>query len=405
MKKQILAIMVVAMSLTATLTGFAQQGEKGTILKKPNIKPNQKDVKDKNFNKSLKKDDEFDFAEEPKLRFLHEFEPSTPKPEETPAAANVANAPSIPIATPAISTEAAISSKVEPLKELNNAVHEDTSTLDEGLDKVQVVEIEEMAQFPGSDDMVKIASYFSVWDTDNIDPYRIDAKDFEDVVPLQLYDISAGRYWAGPLNRGKKSSPFGWRWKRWHTGTDLPLDTGDPVYAAFDGIVRVASTRGGYGRCIVLRHYNGLETLYGHLSKINYEPNTLVKAGDEIGLGGSTGHSTGPHLHFETRYEGNPFDSENIFNYSPSQINIRSQEFMLTSRVYDYLRGGATKDSFEFEDEQPTNVVQVAWIRTRPGDTLNSIADKFNITAQELCKLNKIKTTTRLKTGYRLRVK
>ncbi len=374
MKKALLPI-ILALSISGAT--FAQR-ERGTRLNKPNIPSNQKDSKnkDKNFNKEKKDDDEFSFEEEPKLRFVNEF--------ETPKVAESLPAP-----------------KIEPIKELNTAVHEDTSTIDEG--QVQIVEIEDEAQFQGSEDMVKIASYFSVWDTDTVDPYGIDAKEYDDVVPIQLYDISQGRYWAGPLSKGVTNSPFGWRWKRWHTGQDLDLDTGDPVYAAFDGIIRVSRVQGAYGRCVVIRHYNGLETLYGHLSKINFETNTIVKAGDEIGKGGSTGRSSGPHLHFETRYEGNPFDPRNIFNFSPAQINIVSQEFLMTSRVYDYLRGGANKGDFEFDE--PVKIVRKAWIRVPSGGTLSDIAEKNNTTITELCKLNHIKPYTRLRAGYRLRIK
>lgn len=374
MKKALLPIiLVVAISSTT----FAQR-ERGLKLNKPNIPSKQKESnsKDKNFNKDKKEDDEFSFEEEPKLRFVNEFE--TPKVVES---------------APAV--------KIEPIKELNTAVHEDTSSIDEG--EVQIVEIEDEAQFVGSDEMVKIASYFSVWDTDSVDPYGIDAKEFDDVVPIQLYDISQGRYWAGPLSKGVTNSPFGWRWKRWHTGQDLDLDTGEPVYAAFDGIIRVASTRGAYGRCVVIRHYNGLETLYGHLSKINFEPNTIVKAGDEIGKGGSTGRSSGPHLHFETRYEGNPFDPRNIFNFSPSQINIVAQDFLMTSRVYDYLRGGANKGDFEYDE--PVAINRKVWYRVRTGENLSEISNKFNTTVAEICKLNKIRASSRLRAGYRLRVK
>jgi murein DD-endopeptidase MepM/ murein hydrolase activator NlpD len=363
--------------------GAYAQREKG-VLRKPTIPSTQKDkdkAKEKNFNKA-KEEDEFSFEEEPKVRFVNEFEtPKNTAPTEDPSAAP----------------------KIEPIKEVNTAVNEDSSTIDEG--QVQVIEIEEEAQFQGSEDMVKIASYFSVWDTRSVDPYGIDAKEFEDVIPIQLYDISQGRYWSAPLNKGAATSQFGWRWRRWHTGIDLDLDTGDPVYASFDGIVRVSGWHGGYGRCVVIRHYNGLETLYGHLSKANFEPNTIIKAGDEIGKGGSTGRSSGPHLHFETRYEGNPFDPRNIFSFNGSQTNIISNEFLLTSRVYDYLRGGASKENFEFEEEQPLKVIQKIWIRVRSGDSLSEIADRNRTTISEICKLNRIKSSTRLRAGYRLRVK
>ena len=115
--------------------------------------------------------------------------------------------------------------------------------------------------------------------------------------------------------KGTKSSPYGWRWHRGHHGVDIALKTGEPVYAVFGGTVRIASRMGGYGNCIVLRHPNGLETLYGHLSKINVKPNQPVAAGDIIGLGGSTGNSTGPHLHFECRFLYQSFDPEWILDF------------------------------------------------------------------------------------------
>ena len=368
------ALLTIILSLFLFGAGYAQK-ERGIKLNKPNIPSKDTKSKEKNLNKSSKDSDDFSFEEEPKLRFINEFE--TPKNDKAGIM------------------------KIEPVKELNTAVHEDTSSIDEG--QVQIVEIEEEAQFAGSEDMVKVASYFSVWNTDVIDPYGIDAKDYEEVVPIQLYDISQGRYWSGPMNKGVTNSQFGWRWKRWHTGIDLDLDTGEPIYAAFDGIIRVAGVHGGYGRSIVVRHYNGLETLYGHLSKINFEPNTVVKAGDEIGKGGNTGRSSGPHLHFETRYEGNPFDPKNLFVFSPEQINIISPEFMLTSRVYDYLRGGANKGDFEFDE--PQAVSRKVWVRVRSGDTLSEIADRNHTSIGSLAKMNRIKTSTRLRVGYRLRVK
>ncbi len=363
MKKAILIVLVLGLSGVGAL---AQ--ERGKKIKKPNIPSNSKNT--------TKTDDAFSIEEAPtNLRFANEFEIQA-KPEES-------------------------SIKTEPIKVLSVAVSEDTSTVDEN--QPLIVEIEDEAQFVGSDEMIKIASYYSVWSTERVDPYGIDAKEFDDVIPIQLYDISQNRYWAGPLSKGVVNSNFGWRWKRWHTGQDLDLETGEPVYAAFDGIVRVASTIGAYGRCVVIRHYNGLETLYGHLSKINFEPNTVVKAGDEIGKGGSTGRSSGPHLHFETRYEGNPFDPRNIFTFTPAKININTQEFILSSRLYDYLRGGASKVDFEFDE--PVAVNRKVWYKVRPGETLSEIAEKFQSTTAEIAKLNRIKTNTKLKTGYRLRVK
>jgi murein DD-endopeptidase MepM/ murein hydrolase activator NlpD len=122
--------------------------------------------------------------------------------------------------------------------------------------------------------------------------------------------------WYGRLN-----SVFGHRWGKQHQGLDLSLNFGDTVVAAFDGIVRYAKPNsGGYGNCIVIRHNNGLETLYGHLNNINVSENQFVKSGELIGLGGSTGHSTGPHLHFETRYKGHAIDPQLLIDISTQQL-------------------------------------------------------------------------------------
>ena len=123
--------------------------------------------------------------------------------------------------------------------------------------------------------------------------------------------------------RNAKTSNYGWRWQRGHHGVDIRLNTGDPVRCAFAGVVRVASRMGGYGNCIVVRHPNGLETLYGHLSKINVKPNQTVAAGEIIGLGGSTGNSTGPHLHFECRFLYQTFDPEWILDFSTFSLRTK----------------------------------------------------------------------------------
>ena len=123
--------------------------------------------------------------------------------------------------------------------------------------------------------------------------------------------------------RSRKTSNYGWLWNRGHHGVDIGLKTGEPVHAAFSGTVRVAGRMGGYGNCIVLRHANGLETLYGHLSKINVKPLQEVTAGEVIGLGGNTGNSTGPHLHFECRFLYQTFDPEWILDFETFSLRTR----------------------------------------------------------------------------------
>ena len=122
--------------------------------------------------------------------------------------------------------------------------------------------------------------------------------------------------WYGALNWG-----YGPRWGKIHRGLDLYLVLGDTLVSSFDGIVRYARYNdGGYGNCVIVRHLNGLETLYGHLSQINVKENQFVKAGNLIGLGGSTGRSDGPHLHFEVRYKDFSFDPYFIIDRNTNQL-------------------------------------------------------------------------------------
>lgn len=123
--------------------------------------------------------------------------------------------------------------------------------------------------------------------------------------------------------KNRKTSNYGWRWNRGHHGVDIALRTGEPIHAAFGGTIRIAGRMGGYGNCIVVRHPNGLETLYGHLSKIHVKTGQTVEAGEVIGLGGSTGNSTGPHLHFECRFLYQPFDPEWIVDFNTYSLRTR----------------------------------------------------------------------------------
>ncbi|AWV97246.1 M23 family metallopeptidase [Arcticibacterium luteifluviistationis] len=417
---------LVLVLLFSVQASFAQR-ERGKVIKAPKIFQKKTETTEtpsnepdsQNLNNTFQDEVDFQFEEEPKLRFSNSFEKKT---TEYKAPSNYPGSESL----------GAGMVEIEPLKKLNSNIHEDTSSIDEG--ELMIVEIEDGARFPGTDEMVKIASYFSIWDNTYVNPYGINPKDFSDVIPIKLYDLTKGRYWAPPLDKCPVTSHFKYRWGRWHRGTDIDLETGDPVYAAFDGVIRISSYRGALGRAVVIRHYNGLETVYGHMSKLNFPVNTVVKAGDEIGRGGNTGRSSGSHLHFETRYEGTPFDAGNIFDFKRDDTQIRMQEFLMTSKMYNYLRGGsprvalgdvdasqheddlnptmevegdAAADDFEddFEEEIPAEVVQKVWYRVKPGDNLTKIARNFGVTVSEICSLNKISSYKKLYVGIRLRVK
>ena len=112
-----------------------------------------------------------------------------------------------------------------------------------------------------------------------------------------------------PVARGPLTSPFGHRWGRLHAGLDFGVPVGTPVVAVADGVVtKVRYDPAGYGRYVVVRHADGMSSLYAHLSSVRVERG-VVLAGDVLGRSGNTGHSTGPHLHFELRTAKGPFDA------------------------------------------------------------------------------------------------
>ena len=198
---------------------------------------------------------------------------------------------------------------------------------------------------------------------------------------------------------GSVHSQFKMRRRRPHYGVDLPLHTGDSVKAAFDGVVRISTgyRTGGYGNLVIIRHSNGLETYYGHLSKRLVEAGEPVRAGEVIGLGGSTGRSTGPHLHFETRYKGKAFDPERIIDFPHGAL--RSSLFTLKKDYFSiYSHYGQT-------DRESVAASQAQYYKVRKGDTLGRIAARHGTTVTKLCKLNGIKSSKTLRVGERLRVR
>jgi hypothetical protein len=192
-----------------------------------------------------------------------------------------------------------------------------------------------------------------------------------------------------PPYKGKICSDFGVRGWRMHNGVDIKLQKGDTVHCAFDGVVRVSkSVRGGYGRYVMVRHTNGLETLYGHLSELLVEPNQLVHAGDIIGLGGSTGRAHGTHLHFEVRYLGNTINPHDLINFETYCSNC------------DTLVIGPKNFSYKHIAKRASS----KYWTVRKGDTLYHIALKTGIPMTKLCKLNGIKKNTLLKLGRHLKL-
>lgn len=204
--------------------------------------------------------------------------------------------------------------------------------------------------------------------------------------------------------RGK----FGPRRGRRHQGVDLPLKTGDPIYAAFTGKVRMSKYFGAFGNLVVIRHENGIETFYAHLSKRNVEEGDWVNAGDIIGLGGSSGRSTGPHLHFETRYNGFAFDPQWLINFKTGEL--RHRLFVLKKKYFNIYSNYEQdfEDEIKNEEEDKAEDAERAAMKyytVRSGDTLGRIAINNGTTVKELCRLNGISANTTLRIGRKLRVR
>ena len=196
-----------------------------------------------------------------------------------------------------------------------------------------------------------------------------------------------------PTPSTKITSPFGPRWRRMHNGLDLKVNIGDTIVAAFDGKVRIVKyERRGYGKYVVIRHDNGLETVYGHLSKQLVEENQLVKAGEVIGLGGNTGRSTGSHLHFETRFLGIAINPIYMFDFPKQDIVADTYTFRKTKGV---KRAGS-------HDTQAADGT-IRYHKVKSGETLSRIAKLRGVSVSTLCKLNRIKPTTTLRIGQVLR--
>ena len=227
--------------------------------------------------------------------------------------------------------------------------------------------------------------YNNIWTREKLNPYKIPVDSLPDSVKI---DCS---HFIVPVP-GAVTSAFGPRRYRFHYGIDLRLKVGDSVRSAFSGKVRIIDYEArGYGNYIVIRHDNGLETVYGHLSVVLVAHNQRVKAGELIALGGNTGHSTGPHLHFETRYIGNAINPANIIDFNTGRVN--STSYLLTK-----------KQSFYYQRESK-QVQILRYYTVRKGDNLGQIAARNGTSTNALCKMNGIKHKTKLKPGQRLRIR
>ena len=246
------------------------------------------------------------------------------------------------------------------------------------------------------------------WDTTRLSPYReIPYEQLPTSLVVELLDSTNGYH--TPYKPAPVRSRYGPRRGRAHQGVDLSLKAGEPIYAVFSGRVRISQyNRGGYGNLVIIRHDNGLETYYAHLSERLVSPNQWVEAGQIIGLGGSTGRSTGPHLHFETRYYGQSFDPERLIDFKSGTLCrttflLKRRYFSIYSRAEQNFEDEIANEEQDKKEKEEREAMRYHKIRS--GDTLGAIARRYGTTVNNICRLNGIKSTTTLRIGRTLRVR
>ncbi len=225
------------------------------------------------------------------------------------------------------------------------------------------------------------------WITDDIHFRKFDFSKIQDTLELVLNDSTD--HFTPPF-KGEITSEFGRRRWRYHYGIDIDLNKGDTVRVAFSGKVRVSTYSKTYGHVVVVRHNNGLETLYAHLSKRLVEADSVITSGTVLGLGGNTGRSYGSHLHFEVRYFDEPLDPRDL---------IAFEDFKTHNDLFTI-----SQCNFQYKDELKI-MSAIKYHRVRSGNTLGHIARKYGTTVGTLCRLNGIKSTSILQIGQRIRVR
>lgn len=238
--------------------------------------------------------------------------------------------------------------------------------------------------------------YTEGWNSKAVNPFRNSEVPDKAVIDVTGYHMPVP---------GRVTSPYGYRAKfgRMHKGIDLQIRSNDTIYAAFDGKVRLTAYEAkGYGNYVIIRHPNGLETVYGHLNKHLVKADQTVRAGQPIALGGSTGRSTGPHLHFETRFMGYAINPAGIFDFNNQTTHTDTYAFSKKTyqqaRNYAPARKNSKGNTYRAGSEMAVYVV-------KKGDTLSSIAKSYGLSATTLRKLNGLQTSSKIRVGQELKLK
>lgn len=239
-------------------------------------------------------------------------------------------------------------------------------------------------------------SVFCYSSADVPETYKIDCRNFAMPTPSRVITSRVG---------------YRPKFRRVHKGLDIKVYTGDTIYAAFDGKIRMTAFQPtGYGNVVVIRHKNGLETIYGHLSKHLVKEGQIVRAGQPIGLGGNTGRSFGSHLHFETRLVGALIDPEEIFDFVNQDVKCDFYVFHKSGPNKVIAKSSSSSDnkiaSYESQGQRKENVeerLQGKFHKVSAGENVSSIARRLDISVETLCTANHISRSTHLRPGQILR--
>ncbi len=239
----------------------------------------------------------------------------------------------------------------------------------------EIVPIEDKIEFT---DFSDLPDEYNIWSNSSINPYNVSLTGMKDTIKI---DVS------GYCPPSEKYVTSNWGFRKWkfHYGIDLKVHRGDTVRCAFDGTVRITRRDRGYGYFVVVRHDNGLETLYAHLNKILVKNDQKLKAGEAVGMGGNTGRSTGYHLHLEFRYLGNPINPNDIVNFETHKVH--KPVLTISSNTFAYK----------------AEIDKIRYWTVKKGDTLGRIAYRTGVSVNKLCQLNGIKKTTVLRIGRKIR--
>ena len=241
----------------------------------------------------------------------------------------------------------------------------------------------------------------SYWDHTVYNPYK--NLDIKFPLAIQFQDST----YFSPIRRDKViTSRYGWRRGRAHKGIDIDLVTGDSVFAMFEGIVRMSRYTKGHGRTVVVRHHNGLETVYAHLSKYGVKENDTVKRGQYLGKGGTSGNARGSHLHLVVNYKGVSINPEYLFDFT-SENNIRATTLWVTRKwtrpiVHNSKRQSKIELLLTEEDALKSLIKTQSIYVVKSGDTLSKISKRNNVTIASLCKTNAIRRNSIIRVGQKL---